>query len=162
MTPQYVLVTENRETFGKLLEAMKLIGRQEEVQVFAPVDGAQVADATEIAHDRPSRRRKKQRGFKLARYFTTVHHKANLANLRVNGEPLSEGRIKVLEALHDAGKVGARAREIIKKHKLNEGTVQQTLHWLRNHTPDGADKPLVIAAEDAPTVVETSAPQASA
>lgn len=79
------------------------------------------------------------RGFVRARYFTKVHHKSNLEKL-----PLSPTRLKALKAVHEAGKAGLRAKDIMKRAKLPHGSVQQTMNWLRAHQ-------LVEAREDATT-----------
>jgi hypothetical protein len=67
-------------------------------------------------------------------YFSTLHHKAKPENVKHEDAPLSETRLKVLKAVHDAGKhTGVRSKDILKKTKLPHGSVQQTLHWLRAH-----------------------------
>lgn len=45
---------------------------------------------------------------------------------------LSPTRLKVLQAVYNAKK-GLQAREIMTKCRLPHGSVQQTLHWLREH-----------------------------
>jgi hypothetical protein len=82
------------------------------------------------------------RGFVRARYFSTLHHKANPEKL-----PLSETRLKVLKALQASGKRGLRAKQIMRKAGLPHGSVQQTLNWLRHHKVEG--RLLVAAKEDA-------------
>lgn len=76
------------------------------------------------------------RGFRRARYRSALHHKAKAEKLN-----LSEMRQKVLNAIHAAGKGGLKSSEIMKHTKLPHGSVQQTLHWLRQRR-------YVIAVED--------------
>lgn len=65
-------------------------------------------------------------------YFSTLHHKAKPENVKHEDAPLSETRLKVLKAVHEAGRsTGIRSKDILKKTKLPHGSVQQTLHWLR-------------------------------
>jgi hypothetical protein len=78
------------------------------------------------------------RGFKRARYFSTLR-----ANASIDTLPLSDTRKKVLRIIHKTGKQGIRAKAIMSRGKLPHGTVQQTLNWLRTQA-----KPLVEARED--------------
>ena len=65
---------------------------------------------------------------KVARYTSTLHHKADPGKL-----PLSDTRVKVLRVLHREGKRGLLARQIQTKAGLTHGAVQSTLAWLRAH-----------------------------
>ena len=67
------------------------------------------------------------RGFRRAVYRSTLHHKAKPSKV----EGISETRLRVLAAIHKAGKSGLLAKQIIKATRLPHGSVQQTLNWLR-------------------------------
>lgn len=153
---QYIILAHSRETFDALMTAAKLMGHQAHISILAPMtmeaaglpgDGASVEAANSAA----------PRGFSVARYVSTLHHKAKVENIRVNGEPLSPKRAKLLKAVQSAGKVGIRANEVIKKYRIDHGTLSSSMRWLRDHTADGADKPLVIAQEDDERVLNGAA-----
>ncbi len=86
------------------------------------------AGITPVTHLQPHRKRRRQRKFYRARYFTLLHPNASPAKLE-----LSEARAKVLTTIHEAGKVGLRTAEIIAKSKLPNKSIQSTLSWLRSH-----------------------------
>jgi MarR family protein len=75
------------------------------------------------------------RGFRRARYHSAV------TGATPDTLPISPTRMKVLKAIHRAGKKGVRARDIMDRTKLPHGSVQQTLNWLRAQN-------LVAAQED--------------
>jgi hypothetical protein len=180
----FSIVTSSKDTFNQLLAAVNLIGKQDDVVVMVPYDtsfgapdGLMLAsgEATErgktrdVAHEsngagQPTQQSQQSRSLSVARYRTTIHHRMKPENILVNGEPISDQRLKVLKAVQAQYTTGVRASEIIKKHKLPHGTVQNALNWLREHQADHAQgKPLVVAEEDDPRVLhrETSAAQES-
>lgn len=74
------------------------------------------------------------------RYTSALHHRTNIAKL-----DLSPTRTKVLQTIHESGKAGLLARDIIRKAGLPHGSVQQTLNWLRNHKQVRARKVAKVA-----------------
>lgn len=87
-------------------------------------NGSGVANLSTTALDT----RVQSREFRRARYFTALHHKANPEKLE-----LSEARLKVLKAVHSAGREGVLSKAVMKRTKLPHGSIQQTLNWLRAH-----------------------------
>ena len=164
----FSLITSNKDTFDQLLAAVNLIGKQDDVVVMVPYEAAlgtpdglmrangetllSLPPMREVAHE--ANGGGQTRGMSVARYRTTIHHRMKPENILVNGEPISDQRLKVLRAVQAQYKTGVRASEIIKKHKLPHGTVQNALNWLREHQADHAQgKPLVVAEEDDPRVL---------
>ncbi len=148
----YGIVTDNRETFEKVVQALKLLGREDEVTKLIPAANSIEPEAaphdSSNGHNGGSSGSTRVRAFTTARYYSTLHHARNPKNVRVNGEPLSRHRLRVLNAVQQSGKLGVRAKDVIERYRLKHGTVQNALAWLRQHQPDDANKPLVIAAED--------------
>lgn len=81
---------------------------------------------------------KRLRGFFRARYTTKLHHSAKPELLHI--DHLTPTRMRALKVIHDAGKAGLLARDIVKRSKLPHGSVQQTLHWLREQQLVNAEK----------------------
>lgn len=62
--------------------------------------------------------------------YTVKDHRLSLEQAKRYG--LSPTRLKVLQAVYKAKK-GLKAADIMARCKLPHGSVQQTLHWLREH-----------------------------
>lgn len=125
-----------------------LRGQDKTVYVLVPVVNAEVRQRRgksqpDVANDNGLQEAtsKRSREFKVARYFSASHHKVKPEKLEVDGAPLAEVQLKVLNAIHNHYKLGMRSRDIIKAAKLSHGAVQSTLNWLRS-------KELVEARED--------------
>ena len=165
----FSIITSSKDTFDQLFAAVNLIGKQDDVIVMVPIETFRAPDGVilatgeaapmhnrEIAHESNGAAAQSQqsRSLSVARYRTTIHHRMKPENILVNGEPISDQRIKVLKAVQAQYKTGIRASEIIKRFKLPHGTVQNALNWLREHQADHAQgKPLVVAEEDDPRVL---------
>lgn len=83
----------------------------------------------------------RKRRYKVARYFSKLHHKAKVEKVRIEDQELADVQKKVLVTIHSAYTQGVRAKDIIKKAHLSHGAVQSTLSWLR-------EQKLVEARED--------------
>lgn len=68
------------------------------------------------------------RAFRRARYHSKLHHAKSVEKM-----DLTPTRAKVLAAIHASGKTGVLAKQVMKRTKLPHGSIQQTLHWLRQH-----------------------------